>query len=617
MFVGFVVGARRGAAARRASTSLFDSNSEPLGVLLAAAAIISPSGFIDDIKEISAAGQGDRHGRRRARARAGSASTMFYFRLPFVDGPIVLSDDWIPLITVLWLLGISQAINLIDGLDGLAAGIVAIAAGAFFLYSQQARPTLGLLDPAATSARCWRSSPSGCASASCRTTSTRRGSSWATAARCCSACCSPCRRASSAAAPTRASEFIGQTYFFLAPLVHPAVHPRRADPRHAVRHRPPRRPTPGARHGRQGPPPPPPDEPRPRPPPQRADPVGVDGAAVGVRALSGAHRVEPGLPAVRHGRPRHRAVHVLHPSVRGAARRCRPRLPVATAAATPDVEAALAAGRDDEAVDASATPRSCLTSDLPARRSPTRLCMRSQAASHRALGADSRRNHLIWINEAPPSDPPRRPSRSNDPRAARPRLRRGHRDRDLLRPRLGARRCLGTRPSFMIVLTLVRLSSGCSLRFWYRYDDTHDRTRSERAATPHGLRVGDDAERRDRADELAMRTTELNSSHTVPAPTCSRCVSTARRPRSRSPGHDPARAASSARCSIAVCAVIWGSAGAWSWPTASPSCSSTSLLAAGDHRRRRPHLARTDDGGHAVRLPDPPRVDLPRRVARA
>ena len=31
----------------------------------------------------------------------------------------------------------TQAINLIDGLDGLAAGIVAIAAGAFFLYSQR------------------------------------------------------------------------------------------------------------------------------------------------------------------------------------------------------------------------------------------------------------------------------------------------------------------------------------------------------------------------------------------------------------------------------------------------------------------------------------------------
>ena len=38
---------------------------------------------------------------------------------------------------MLWLVGMTQAINLIDGLDGLAAGIVAIAAFAFFLYSQE------------------------------------------------------------------------------------------------------------------------------------------------------------------------------------------------------------------------------------------------------------------------------------------------------------------------------------------------------------------------------------------------------------------------------------------------------------------------------------------------
>ena len=51
---------------------------------------------------------------------------------------------------------------------------------------------------------------------------------------------------------------------------HPAVDPRRADPRHAVRDRPPCHQSPGARHGRQGPPAPPADEPRPRPPPQCA-----------------------------------------------------------------------------------------------------------------------------------------------------------------------------------------------------------------------------------------------------------------------------------------------------------------------------------------------------------
>jgi UDP-GlcNAc:undecaprenyl-phosphate GlcNAc-1-phosphate transferase len=63
-------------------------------------------------------------------------ATMFYFRIPFLD-VFVLSNDWVPIITILWLMGMSQAVNLIDGLDGLAAGIVAIAAAAFFLYSRR------------------------------------------------------------------------------------------------------------------------------------------------------------------------------------------------------------------------------------------------------------------------------------------------------------------------------------------------------------------------------------------------------------------------------------------------------------------------------------------------
>jgi UDP-GlcNAc:undecaprenyl-phosphate GlcNAc-1-phosphate transferase len=61
---------------------------------------------------------------------------MYYFRIPFLT-VVVLSNDWTPLITVLWLLGMTQAINLIDGLDGLAAGIVLIAGAAFFIYSRK------------------------------------------------------------------------------------------------------------------------------------------------------------------------------------------------------------------------------------------------------------------------------------------------------------------------------------------------------------------------------------------------------------------------------------------------------------------------------------------------
>lgn len=113
---------------------LFARNSEPRGILLAAGVIILV-GLYDDIRGTLPPA------RVTAIVLAGLAlvqfgATMYYFRIPFVDD-ILLSDDWVPLVTVLWLLGMTQAINLIDGLDGLAAGIVAIAAFAFFLYSQK------------------------------------------------------------------------------------------------------------------------------------------------------------------------------------------------------------------------------------------------------------------------------------------------------------------------------------------------------------------------------------------------------------------------------------------------------------------------------------------------
>lgn len=113
-------------------SGLFDGNSEPTGLLLGALVILVV-GVRDDIKEVSAPA------RVVATVIAGMilvafGVTMFYFRIPFL-GVLQLSDDWIPIVTVFWLLGMTQAVNLIDGLDGLAAGIVAIGSSAFFIYS--------------------------------------------------------------------------------------------------------------------------------------------------------------------------------------------------------------------------------------------------------------------------------------------------------------------------------------------------------------------------------------------------------------------------------------------------------------------------------------------------
>ena len=114
---------------------LFARNSEPIGVLVAAT-IIYVVGFVDDIRGLSPPAK------VAGTVLAGLALVqfgvvMYAFRLPFFDGPILLAQEWRPLVTVLWLLGMTTAVNLIDGLDGLAAGIVAIGAGAFFLYSQE------------------------------------------------------------------------------------------------------------------------------------------------------------------------------------------------------------------------------------------------------------------------------------------------------------------------------------------------------------------------------------------------------------------------------------------------------------------------------------------------
>ena len=56
-----------------------------------------------------------------------------YFVLPGEGLAVLGTDEAVPL-TILWVLAAANAINLVDGLDGLAAGMVAIAAGTFFIY---------------------------------------------------------------------------------------------------------------------------------------------------------------------------------------------------------------------------------------------------------------------------------------------------------------------------------------------------------------------------------------------------------------------------------------------------------------------------------------------------
>lgn len=123
---------------------MFEGSSEPLGVLLAAGVMFAV-GALDDVREVSPpakiAGQG-----LSGALLSLMGVTMFYFRIPFAESDfVVLSPDLAPLVTVVWVVVMANAINLVDGLDGLAAGIAIIAGAALFIYSDRLFEA-GLLD---------------------------------------------------------------------------------------------------------------------------------------------------------------------------------------------------------------------------------------------------------------------------------------------------------------------------------------------------------------------------------------------------------------------------------------------------------------------------------------
>jgi UDP-GlcNAc:undecaprenyl-phosphate/decaprenyl-phosphate GlcNAc-1-phosphate transferase len=135
MFIGLL--AAMGVASQlQQFHEMFDGSSEPIGILLAAGVMFLVGG-IDDMREVSppakVAGQ----------VFSGSVLslfgvTMLYFRVPFASYQyIVLSPDLAALVTVLAVVFLANAMNLIDGLDGLATGIALIAGLALFLYADR------------------------------------------------------------------------------------------------------------------------------------------------------------------------------------------------------------------------------------------------------------------------------------------------------------------------------------------------------------------------------------------------------------------------------------------------------------------------------------------------
>ncbi|MGH2682170.1 MAG: glycosyltransferase family 4 protein [Actinomycetota bacterium] len=127
--------------------SIFERSSEPLGVLLAGTAIVAV-GALDDIRDLpvpaKVAGQ-----ILAAGLLLLNGVQLVYFWFPGL-GVVSLGPDLAVPLTLVWVLAVVNAVNLIDGLDGLAAGVVAIAAGAFFWYASPAgQPAFGGPSPAA------------------------------------------------------------------------------------------------------------------------------------------------------------------------------------------------------------------------------------------------------------------------------------------------------------------------------------------------------------------------------------------------------------------------------------------------------------------------------------
>jgi UDP-GlcNAc:undecaprenyl-phosphate GlcNAc-1-phosphate transferase len=122
------------APTRSTFDEVFRLTNEPEVVVLAGIVIVVV-GVMDDTRGLSApakvAGQ----------VLAAGILAMFgvvlrYVYIPGAEVAYSLGLDSGPLVTILLLVAIMNAVNLVDGLDGLAAGVVAIAAAALFAYTQ-------------------------------------------------------------------------------------------------------------------------------------------------------------------------------------------------------------------------------------------------------------------------------------------------------------------------------------------------------------------------------------------------------------------------------------------------------------------------------------------------
>ncbi|MEA4943149.1 MAG: MraY family glycosyltransferase [Propionicimonas sp.] len=110
----------------------FESVRHDAQAILLAGTLICAVGVVDDLLELNAIAK--IAGQLLAAGVVVMNGVKLYW-IPLPDAILSLDDGASIAITVVLIFVAVNAINLIDGLDGLAAGVVAIGSGAFFLYA--------------------------------------------------------------------------------------------------------------------------------------------------------------------------------------------------------------------------------------------------------------------------------------------------------------------------------------------------------------------------------------------------------------------------------------------------------------------------------------------------
>lgn len=125
------------------SVLFFSELNQPLQGLLLGATLIFLVGMLDDLKGLSP------HAKLLGQVVAASIAVVYGIRIDFITNPLgglIYTGALAVPLSIFWIVGITNTINLIDGLDGLASGVGAIASLTIFAVAlKDGQPTIAIL----------------------------------------------------------------------------------------------------------------------------------------------------------------------------------------------------------------------------------------------------------------------------------------------------------------------------------------------------------------------------------------------------------------------------------------------------------------------------------------